>query len=63
MVEQQTKSTTWRCRHTYPVQMVIGSEGERRARCLGCGKLGPASTGLASALRSLRESFASPDET
>lgn len=63
MAEQQTKSTTWRCRHAYPVLIETGPEGERRARCLGCGKLGPSRTGLATALRSLRESFAGPEET
>jgi len=58
--EEQTKSTSWRCRHLYPVVVVIGPEDERRARCLGCGTLGPSRTDLAKALRALRESFVRP---
>jgi hypothetical protein len=56
--EVQTKSPTWRCRHRYPALVVTGSEGERRARCLGCGMWGPSRTDLAAALRALRESLA-----
>jgi hypothetical protein len=63
MAEQPTKSTSWRCRHAYPVLVVIGPKGERRARCLGCGELGPSRTSSATALRALRESFARPEET
>jgi hypothetical protein len=54
----QTKSVSWRCRHLYPVLMVTGPEGERRARCLGCGMLGPPRSDLATALRALRKSVA-----
>ena len=56
--ERQTKSPGWRCRHLYPVLIVTGSGGERRARCLGCGMSGPSATDLAEAMRALRDSFA-----
>ncbi len=57
MIEEvYAKSANWRCGHLYPVQIVIGPEGERRARCLGCGTLGSASTDVASALRALKGS-------
>jgi hypothetical protein len=56
--EGQTKSVSWQCRHLYPVLMVTGPEGERRARCLGCGVLGPSRSDLATALRALRNSVA-----
>ena len=56
--ESHAKSASWRCRHLYPVLMVIGPEGERRARCLGCGMLGPSSSDVATALRALRRSAA-----
>ena len=61
--EGQTKSVNWKCRHLYPILIVTGPEGERRARCLGCGMLGPWQTGLATALRTLRESVARPEGT
>ncbi len=61
MAEGQTKSVSWRCRHLYPVLVVTGLEGERRARCVGCGVLGPSRTELAAALRALRKSFAGPE--
>jgi hypothetical protein len=56
--EGQTKSSGWRCRHLYPVLVVTGSGGERRARCLCCGLLGPSVTDLAEAMRALRDSYA-----
>jgi hypothetical protein len=59
--EGQAKSVNWKCRHLYPILIVTGPEGERRARCLGCGMLGPSRTGLATARRALRESFARPE--
>jgi hypothetical protein len=52
------KSISWRCRHLYPFEIVTGPGGGRRARCLGCGVLGPPRTDLAMARRALRESFA-----
>jgi hypothetical protein len=59
--ERHTKSMSWRCRHLYPVLMVTGPEGERCARCLGCGMLGPSRADLATALCALRESVARPE--
>jgi len=56
-----TKSISWRCRHLYPVQIVTGPGGGRRAICLGCGVLGPPRPDLATARRALRESFAGPE--
>ena len=56
--EGQTKSSGWRCRHLYPVLVVTEPGGERRARCLGCGMLGPSRTDLATALCALRGSVA-----
>jgi len=53
----QREARGWRCRHLYPALVVTGPEGERRARCLRCGMLGPSRTDLAKALRALRESF------
>jgi hypothetical protein len=55
---EPTKAITWRCRHLYPFEIVTGPRGERRARCFGCGVLGPPRTDLAMARRALRESFA-----
>jgi hypothetical protein len=56
--ERHAKSTSWQCKHLYPVLMVTWPEGQRRARCLGCGMLGPSSSNVATALRALRESAA-----
>jgi hypothetical protein len=53
---RHVRSTSWRCGHLYPVQIVIGPEGERRARCLGCGTLGPSSSDMVTALRALKGS-------
>lgn len=53
--EVQTQSANWRCRHLYPAWVTTGSENQRRARCLGCGELGPPRTDLAKALRALRD--------
>ncbi|MBA4117106.1 MAG: hypothetical protein H0X71_11930 [Rubrobacter sp.] len=44
-----------RCAHLYPVRVVV-TEELRRARCLGCGMVGPASGSLAGAMRALRVS-------
>ena len=56
--ESHAKSASWQCRHLYPVLIVVGPEGERHARCLGCGMLGPSSSNVATALRALRKSAA-----
>lgn len=56
--EGRTTSISWRCRHLHPVQILTGPGGERRARCLGCGVLGPSRIDLASARRALQEAFA-----
>jgi hypothetical protein len=59
MIEESlAKSARWRCRHLHPVLIAVGPEGERRARCLGCGMLGPSSSDVATALRALRKSAA-----
>lgn len=47
-----------RCTHLYPVQVFV-TEELRRARCLGCGMVGPASGSLAGAMRALRVSVSS----
>jgi hypothetical protein len=58
MIEgEQSESRGWRCRHLSPVLVVAGPEGERRVRCLRCGAQGPSRSGLAQAIRALRESF------
>jgi hypothetical protein len=54
---ERTKAISWQCRHLYPVQIVNEPGGERRARCFGCGVLGPPRTHVAAARRALRESF------
>jgi hypothetical protein len=56
--EKQTKSLGWRCRHLYPVLIITGSRGERRATCVRCGMSGPSVMGLAEAMRALRNSSA-----
>jgi hypothetical protein len=53
--EGEKKPPRWRCRHLYPVLVVTGPGGERRARCLGCAMLGPWAMDLAGAMRALRE--------
>jgi hypothetical protein len=53
----RTRSANWRCRHLYPAWITIDTENRRRARCLGCGELGPPQTELAKALRALRDTF------
>ena len=53
----RTKPTNRPCRHLYPARIALGNEHQRRARCLGCGELGPPRTNLAEALRALRASF------
>lgn len=55
--EVRAKPAVWRCRHLYPAWITIGTEDQRRARCMGCGHLGPPRTDLAKALRALRDSF------
>jgi hypothetical protein len=54
--ERHAKSVSWRCGHLYPVRIVSEPEGKRRARCLGCGMLGPSSSDVATALRALKGS-------
>jgi len=56
IAEGHAKPVSWRCRHLYPVQIVTEPEGKRRARCLGCGMLGPSSSDVATALCALKES-------
>ena len=53
----QTKSISWRCMHLHPFQIVTGPGVERRARCLGCGMMGPSRADVAAARRALQESF------
>ncbi len=44
----------WRCKHHYPI--VVESTGaEKRARCMGCGWLGPVREGSKEAMLALRE--------
>ncbi len=59
--ELRTRSANWRCRHLYPAWVTTGAENQRRARCLGCGELGPPRTDLSKALRALRDSFGEPE--
>lgn len=47
--------TGWRCGHFYPAMVEATGEGSRRARCLGCGKVGPTRAGAAEAMRALRD--------
>ena len=53
-------SANWRCRHLYPARIMTGTENQRRARCLGCGELGPPRTDLGKALRALRDMLSNP---
>jgi hypothetical protein len=58
MVEElRTKAANRRCRHLYPAWVTTDDEDRRRARCLGCGQLGPPQVGLATALSTLRDCF------
>jgi hypothetical protein len=46
----------WECDHHYPIEVVRVStlEGDRRARCLGCGACGPERAGSEEAMLALR---------
>lgn len=46
-------ATTWRCRHLYPIS-VEGVGRGKRARCLGCGEVGPVRAEVAGAMWALR---------
>lgn len=43
----------WQCGHRHPA-LVTTSDAGRRARCLGCGTIGPWRASLAEALRALK---------
>lgn len=58
--ELRIESTNRRCRHLYPAWVTTDKEDRRRARCLGCGQVGPPRLGLATALSALRDCFAEP---
>ena len=46
---------TWRCGHRYPSVVDTTKEGGKRARCLGCGTIGPSRADAAGAMRALRD--------
>ncbi len=49
------KPETWRCDHHYPIVVEkVGGGSSRRARCLGCGAVGPERTGAEQAMLALR---------
>jgi hypothetical protein len=60
-VELRTGWANRRCMHLYPARVTTEKEDRRRARCLGCGQLGPPRMGLAAALSALRDRFPEPD--
>ena len=47
------KPTIWRCDHRYPI-VVEKAGGAERARCLGCGAVGPPRSGAEQAMLALR---------
>ncbi len=47
------KPEIWRCDHRYPI-LVEKAGGAERARCLGCGAVGPERTGAEQAMLALR---------
>ena len=49
----RVKPETWRCDHRYPV-LVERAGGAERARCLGCGAVGPPRSGSEQAMVALR---------
>jgi hypothetical protein len=48
------RPTTWRCRHLYPI-LVEGTGLGKRARCLGCGEVGPVRAEVTGAMWALRD--------
>ena len=54
-MEIPERPTGWRCGHFYPAMVEATGDGNRRARCLGCGKAGPTRAGAAEAMRALRD--------
>ena len=48
------KPEIWRCDHHYPI-LVEKVGGGRRARCLGCGALGPDREDMEQAMLALRD--------
>jgi hypothetical protein len=48
------RPAAWRCRHLYPIS-VEGAGGAKRARCLGCGEVGPVRAEVAGAMWALRD--------
>ncbi len=49
----RVKPETWRCDHRYPI-LVERAGGAERARCLGCGAVGPPRSGAGQAMLALR---------
>jgi hypothetical protein len=50
------KPTTWSCDHHYPIVVEkVGGGSSRRARCLGCGALGPDREDVVPAMLALRD--------
>ena len=47
------RPTTWRCRHLYPILVEDPGPG-KRARCLGCGEVGPVRAEVTGAMWALR---------
>ncbi|HEV2743060.1 MAG TPA: hypothetical protein VGV91_07900 [Rubrobacter sp.] len=49
------KPETWRCDHHYPIVVEKAGGRSRRARCLGCGALGPDREDVEHAMLALRD--------
>ena len=50
------KPEIWRCDHRYPIVVEkVGGGSSRRARCLGCGALGPDREDVEQAMLALRD--------
>ena len=50
------KPDVWGCEHRYPIEVAPTGNGEQqRARCLGCGVLGPERENVEQAMLALRD--------
>ena len=54
-MQTRERPATWRCGHRYPIVVSATECGEKRAKCLGCGRSGPVRGNAAEALTALRE--------
>ncbi len=53
-MSSRERPQVWECDHPYPI-LVEGTGRDKRARCLGCGEVGPVRAEVAGAMWALRD--------